>query len=143
MMSFLPKPRIFGVGLLVALALLTAGFSFAVAAQSQPALFVMAPDADTCDLVNLDKPMVIQGAKFAIDVRGMTASEPVAISLTFPDGRVYSPTVAQIDGQNGLDGVLNLPPDPGFFGQSNPGGDYVSFFQTTSKWPHGCYKVTA
>lgn len=142
-MKYLPIFRIFGVGLLTALVLLTAGRFFVAATQSKPTITIMTLGTRTCDALNQPKPAITQSEQFVIEVRGLATSEPVAINLTFPDGRVFSPTVAQVEGRGGLDGIVDTPTDPGFFGQTNAGGTYVNFFQTTSKWPHGCYKVTA
>ena len=147
-MKFLLTSRRFVVGLLAALATLTAGFSFVVAAQSKPTVAVMAPDKAVCKLTNQQANATTRGQRFAIDERGFAANEPVAISFTFPDGRVYSPAVTQpgsnpaVPGTTALDGIKDEITDPGFFGQANPGGDYTSFFLTTNAWPHECYKIT-
>ena len=147
-MRFLLTSRRFVVGLLAALATLTAGFSFVVAAQSRPTVAVMAPDKAVCNLTNQQANATTRGQRFAIDARGFAANEPVAISFTFPDGRVYSPAVTQpgsnpaVPGTTALDGIKDEITDPGFFGQTNSGGDYTSFFLTTNAWPHDCYKIT-
>lgn len=138
------KPRAFAIGLLAALAMLTAGFSFAAGAQGQPTLTVMTAGGNAmCAQINQERPALTRGDQFAISAQGLSANEPVAISFTFPDGRVYSPAVTEPGGATMLDGIAQQIADPGFFGQTNAGGDYDAFFTTTNAWPRGCYRVTA
>lgn len=137
--------RRFAAGLVAALLLLITGFSFAVAAQqAMPIMAILTPPGRAmCAPIKAERGAVVRGGSFAIEVQGLQSAEEVFISLVFPDGRVYSPTVAQIDGPGGLDGIADTPADAGFTGVANSGGDYFAFFETTDKWPRGCYQITA
>ncbi|MBC8076908.1 MAG: hypothetical protein H7Y32_12590 [Chloroflexales bacterium] len=85
-----------------------------------------------------------QDTRFGIEVQSFQPFEPVLVSFTFPDGRVFSPIAANV-----LDGVVDMPVNfptsivyPFFF-TTSAGGNYYSTFQVDNTWPYGLYTFTA
>lgn len=108
--------------------------------------FAFGPTNDTCKRTGMVVPAGYQDSRFGIEAQGFWDSEPVFISITFPDGRVFSPQVTGPDTANtplGLDGIIDMPPNFPWVFAASRGGDYAFNFDTTNKWPYGCYSLTA
>src|SRR5215212_60776 len=107
---------------------------------------VFGPTSTTCDKTGQTVAAGYQGSSFGTELQGFWDNEPVYISFTFPDGRVFSPHVTDdgvVNTPFGLDGVIDMPPNFPWVFSTSDGGDYYSSFQTTSKWPYGCYTFSA
>jgi len=102
-----------------------------------------------------------QDSNFSLELQQFWPGEPVAISFTFPDGRVLSPVVTSFADTNsvqpsqfvqlllsgvplnGLDGVIDMPANFPWIQNTSAGGDYAFPFPVTNRWPYGCYSFTA
>jgi hypothetical protein len=107
--------------------------------------YVFGPTTAVCDRTGQTVSAGYQDSYFGAEAQGFWDNEPVVISFTFPDGRVFSPVVTDNFVANtplGLDGVLDMPPNFPWVFFANPGGDYYSTFPTSNKWPYGCYTFT-
>jgi hypothetical protein len=107
--------------------------------------YVFGPTTAVCDRTGQTVSAGYQDSYFGAEAQGFWDNEPVLISFTFPDGRVFSPVVTDNFVANtplGLDGVLDMPPNFPWVFFANPGGDYYSTFPTSNKWPYGCYTFT-
>ena len=143
--------RLFVASFTLVLALVVGTFAYNTFAAGAN-LFVFGPTTATCARTGGSAAAGYQGNTFGIELQGFLDSEPVAISFTFPDGRVFSPTPAQLADTNsllpagainGLDGVIDMPPNFPFIFPATRGGDYYNDFVTTGRWPYGCYSFTA
>jgi hypothetical protein len=145
------RRRLFVASFTLALSLVVGVFAYNTFAAGAN-LFVFGPTTAPCARTGASAAAGYQGNTFGIELQGFLDSEQVAISFTFPDGRVFSPTPAQlIDANslvpagaiNGLDGVIDMPPNFPFVFPASRGGDYYNDFVTTGRWPYGCYTFTA
>jgi hypothetical protein len=124
---------------------LTVAF-FARNSAAAPLYAVFGPTSAVCDRTGQTVSAGYQGSDFGAEAQGFWDGEPVIISFTFPDGRVFSPEVTNdqlVNTPFGLDGVIDMPPNFPWVFTANRGGDYYSTFPTSSKWPYGCYTFTA
>lgn len=137
--------RIFAVGFSLMLALVLGIFTY-VSSATSATFFTFGPTTTVCDRTGQTVAAGFQGDTFGIEAQGFWDSEPVFISFTFPDGRVFSPVVTGPNTANtpeGLDGLIDMPPNFPWAFNANRGGDYSNTFATTAKWPYGCYTLTA
>jgi hypothetical protein len=107
--------------------------------------YVYGPTTAVCDRTGETVAAGYQDSYFGAEAQGFWDNEPVTVSFTFPDGRVFSPVVTDNFVANtpiGLDGVIDMPPNFPWVFFINPGGDYYSTFPTSNKWPYGCYTFT-
>src|SRR5262245_36039064 len=91
--------------------------------------YVFGPTTAVCDRTGATAPASYQDSYFGAEAQGFWDNEPVIISFTFPDGRVFSPVVTdnfQVNTPLGLDGVIDMPPNFPWVFFINPGGDYYS-----------------
>jgi hypothetical protein len=138
--------RLFAGGFAVALAAVLGVFvytSSAVNAGSQ--LFVLASTTATCQRTGQSAPAGYQDEALGLVLRQFWDDEPVYISFTFPDGRTFSPRVAdgRVEPPLGLDGLVDMPPNFPWLAPISNGGDYYYTFQASNRWPYGCYTFTA
>ncbi|MCU0495342.1 MAG: hypothetical protein MUD01_27450, partial [Chloroflexaceae bacterium] len=142
-----PHVRRFGLIFSLGLALILGVFAAASFATDGSRFFVFGPTTAPCTrLGGATIPAGFQGSNFGTELQGFWDSEPVFISFTFPDGRVFSPVVTGPDTANtpaGLDGVIDMPANFPWAFRASRGGDYYFTFSTTNKWPYGCYNFTA
>jgi hypothetical protein len=137
------------------LALTLGLFTYSTRAADTGRLFVFGPASATCERTGQTATAGFQNSSFGVELQNFWAQERVAISITFPDGRVFSPSVAQLADnnsllpynsagvRNGLDGVIDMPANVPYVQPSSVGGDYYARFTITSRWPYGCYTLTA
>jgi hypothetical protein len=107
--------------------------------------YIFGPTTAVCDRTGETVAAGYQDSYFGAEAQGFWDNEPVIISFTFPDGRVFSPVVTNdvlVNTPLGLDGVIDMPPNFPWLFWTNPGGDYYSTFPTSNKWPYGCYTFT-
>lgn len=131
---------LFGLGVTLVLG----GYTYTLLA-ADPTVYAMGPKMEKCTTTGIDAPAAPQGLPIGIGAQNFYDTEPLLLSITFPDGRIYSPLVAANDdpsGSNGLNGIVDTPNDTGFAVQTNSGGDYFNLFTSTRKWPLGCYTFT-
>jgi hypothetical protein len=110
-----------------------------------PRYFIFGPTTAVCDRTGQQVAAGYQDASFGAEAQGFWDAEPVLVSFTFPDGRVFSPVVTDdgyVNTPLGLDGVIDMPPNFPWVFFANPGGDYYNTFPTSNKWPYGCYTFT-
>ncbi|MBX0327910.1 hypothetical protein K2Z83_09510 [Oscillochloris sp. ZM17-4] len=151
------------LGLTLTLATVLGLFAYRSSAANTGALmYVQGPTTTTCQQTSITMPAGYQGSNFGLELQQFWPNEPVSISFTFPDGRVLSPVVTSINDLNslqdpvtalsfngvpipinGLDGVIDMPANFPWISFTDGGGDYYYPFQTTNKWPYGCYTFTA
>lgn len=145
-MTLTRSRRIFALGFALALAALLGGFAYTSSAINRGAeMFVLASTTATSPRTGQQVPAGFQDEALALVLRQFWDDEPVYISITFPDGRVFSPRVA--DGRvlppAGLDGLIDLPPNFPWLAPASNGGDYYYSFQASKRWPYGAYTFTA
>ena len=144
-MRHLKRPQLFMACFTLALVLLVGGFVYTSSA-STARFYVFGPITATCNATGGTAAAGYQGTVFGTELQGFQDSEPVYLSFTFPDGRVFSPYPASFGAVNspyGLDGVIDMPPNFPWVFTASRGGDFYYDFQTNGKWPYGCYTFTA
>jgi len=130
--------RLFAVAFATVLSLALGGFAYASFAAG-PLAFVYGPGNAPCERTKTSVPAGEQGTAFSIELRNFDRAEEIAITLTFPDGRIFSP-----DQASALSGLITPPPPGGpFIDYTTTGGDYFNSFAPTPAWPYGCYIITA
>lgn len=141
------KLRLFGAVFSLTLALVLGAFSYATFAVNRgSSFFVFGPSTATCARTGATVPAGFQGSTFGTELQGYWDDEPVFISFTFPDGRVFSPVVTgpgTVNTPIGLDGVIDMPDNFPWVFNTSDGGDYYFTFTSSNKWPYGCYSFTA
>lgn len=151
------------LGFTLTLAMVLGVFAYSTSAVNRGAvMLVQGPTTGVCSQSGVTVPAGYQGTKFGLELQQFWPNEPVSISFTFPDGRVLSPVVTQINDTNsiqnpvkylmyngveipinGLDGVIDMGANFPWISNTTVGGDYYSSFTATNKWPFGCYSFTA
>lgn len=144
-MRYLQRPRLAATVFTLTLAMIVGVFAYTSSAATGN-FYVFGPTTATCSTTGASVPAGYQGTSFGTELQGFWDEEPVFISFTFPDGRVFSPEVtgpATANTPYGLDAVIDMPPNFPWAFTTSPGGDYYFTFATTNKWPYGCYTFTA
>lgn len=144
-MAALSRVRIFAAAFSLGLALVLGVFVYGSSA-ADARFYSFGPTTATCDRTGQTVAAGFQGDTLGIELQGFWDSEPVYLSFTFPDGRVFSPVVTGPDTVNtpvGLDGLIDMPPNFPWLFYASRGGDFAYTFATTAKWPYGCYTFTA
>jgi hypothetical protein len=137
------RSRRFAIVFAMAIAL-TIGF-FVRDSSASARYYIFGPTTAVCDRTGETVAAGYQDSYFGAEAQGFWDNEPVIVSFTFPDGRVFSPEVTdnlEVNTPLGLDGVIDMPPNFPWVFYINPGGDYYSTFPTSNKWPNGCYTFT-
>lgn len=127
------------------LALIIGAFAY-VSSAAGARFYVFGPTTAVCDRTGGGTAAGYQDSTFGTELQGFWDSEPVYISFTFPDGRVFSPYVTDrgvVNTPQGLDGVIDMPANFPWVFNASRGGDYYFTFNTSNKWPYGCYTFTA
>ncbi|RRR70540.1 MAG: hypothetical protein EI684_13220 [Candidatus Viridilinea halotolerans] len=138
--------RFFALGFSLVLAMVLGGFAYNSAAQNRGGeLFVLGPTTASCDRTGQVATAGYQDAELGLVLRNFWDNEGVFISITFPDGRTFSPRVA--DGRvlppQGLDGLIDMPANFPWFTPTSNGGDYYFTMRASNRWPYGSYLFTA
>ena len=112
-MRHLKRPQVFATAFTLTLALIVGVFAYTSSAATGR-FFVFGPTTAACSRTGETVPAGYQGTAFGTELQGFWDEEPVFISFTFPDGRVFSPQVtgpATADTPFGLDAVIDMPPN--------------------------------
>jgi hypothetical protein len=136
--------RFFSIMFAVALSLLIGGFTYvSFGANVGASAFALAPTTAQC--FGQTVPATFQGDRVGLVLRQYWDNELISVSIGFPDGRVFSPLVAdgRVADMGGLDGIIDMPANEPFIDLTTNGGDYYFTFQTSNRWPYGCYVFTA
>lgn len=144
-MCRLKRSHLFATAFTLTLALIVGVFAYTSSAATGR-FYVFGPSTAACGRTGESVAAGYQETAFGTELQGFWDTEPVFISFTFPDGRVFSPEVtgpATANTPYGLDGVIDMPANFPWAFSTNPGGDYYFTFNTTNKWPYGCYSFTA
>lgn len=144
-MRLLKRPQIFAVAFSTVLAVIVGVFAYSSSAATG-SLYVFGPTSAVCESTGRTAAAGYQDSSFGLELQGFWDEEPVFLSFTFPDGRVFSPVVTGSASANtpyGLDGVIDMPANFPWAFTTTPGGDYYYTFQTSNKWQYGCYTFSA
>lgn len=138
--------RAFGLAVALCIALASGWYVYQTMAQQPTQLFTLGLDQQKCDRTNQDERAGTQSEPIGIVLRGFYSQEPVYLSVTFPDGRVFSLLPASLNPPNtpgGLDGLIDRPDNPAYTVQTSLGGDFYQMLLPNTKWPYGCYTFNA
>ncbi|MGB9739408.1 MAG: hypothetical protein C0184_10380 [Chloroflexus aggregans] len=133
----------FAVGLSIVLVLTFAIFIYGTSA-SQARIEIFTPHGlAPCATIDAPAPAIFQTqtllARF--DYYRVLAPpfgpEPVEVDITFPDGRIFTITAAQL-----LDGVIDMPTNVQFARFTNEAGQLSLNLTVPGTWPYGCYQLT-
>jgi hypothetical protein len=138
--------RSFTIGFALVLAGLLSFFAYSsLAINAGGEVFVLASTAATCQHTGQRAAAGFQDEDVGLVLRQFWDNESVYISLTFPDGRTFSPFVAdgRVQPPEGLDGLSDMPENFPWLAQISNGGDYYYTFRASKRWPYGSYRFTA
>lgn len=125
---------------LIALALIGALLALSGPATSfaaAPSLTAFGTSTAPCGTGGRPVPAVQQGQAFQVRFNSF-APGAVPVTLTFPDGRIYTPPEAAL-----LSGLNYVTPAIPFAVAVGGASDPLATFATLGTWPLGCYTVTA
>ena len=137
--------RFFATGFGLVLAAVLGMFAYTSSAGTGSELSVLASGNAICQRTGQTASAGFQEESLGLVLRQFWDDEPVYVSMTFPDGRVFSPRVAdnRVEPPLGLDGLVDMPPNFPWLAPISNGGDYYYTFQASNRWPYGCYTFTA
>ncbi len=136
--------RLFSIIFAGALSLLIGVFAYASFGANVGAnAFALAPTTAQC--FGQTVPATFQNDRVGLVLRQFWDNEQIFVSIGFPDGRVFSPLVAdgRVVDMGGLDAIVDMPANEPFIDLTTNGGDFYFTFQTSNEWPYGCYVFTA